>query len=284
MQFFKDIRYIIFTLLVLACAGIWSFALAEAPQEGKGYLTVAVLDVGQGDGIYIESPTGIQLLVDAGPGGKILESLPRVMPLLDRSLDAVVATHPDADHIGGLVDLLPRYEVAAYIEPGIVKDTATARTVLELVKEEGAKHVIARRGMTIELGGGVLLEVLYPDHDVASIGSSKANEGAIVMKLSYGETCAMFMADVSSVIESKFTDIDCDVLKVGHHGSRFSTSDSFVAAVSPAIALISVGKNNYGHPTPQALGVLQKYGASILRTDQNGTVLCTSDGSVFRCK
>lgn len=285
MQFFKDIRYIVLGLLVLACAGIWSFALADTPQEGKGYVTLAVLDVGQGDGIYIESPTGVQILVDAGPGGKILESLPGVMPLMDRALDAVVATHPDADHVGGLVDLLPRYEVAVYIEPGIIKDTATAKKVLALVEGEGAQHVIARRGMTLELGGGAMLEVLYPDRDVTNIGSDEANEGAIVMKLTYGETCALLMSDVSSVIEGSLQGtLNCDVLKVGHHGSRFSTSDPFVAKVTPAAAIISVGKNNYGHPTPQTLSTLQKYGAEIMRTDQSGTVLCTSNGAEFRCK
>lgn len=271
-------------LLAAACAGIWSVALAQDPW-GKGYLTLAALDVGQGDAIYLESPTGIQVLVDAGPGSAVLASLAAVMPLGDRSLDAVVATHPDADHVGGLVDLLPRYAVAAYIEPGIAKDTATAKKVLQLVEEEGSERVVARAGMTMELGGGAQLEVLHPDRDVTYIGSSKANEGAIVMRLTYGESCALLMSDVSAQIEGRLTSIThCELLKVGHHGSRFSTSDAFVQAVSPDIAVISVGKNSYGHPTPQALSTLHKYGADVLRTDEKGTVLCMSDGASFVCE
>ncbi len=285
MHIFRDIRYIALSLLMLACVGIWSFALAESPTEGKGYLTFAVLDVGQGDALYIEGPTGLQVLVDGGAGSKVIGALPEVMSFADRSLDAVIGTHPDADHIGGFVEVFPRYEVATYIEPGIFKDTATAKKVLALVREEGAKHVIARSGMTIDLDGGAMLEVLYPDHDVTNIGSSKANEGSIVMRLSYGNTCALLMADVSSVIENRLEDdIDCEVLKVGHHGSRFSTSNSFVQKVSPEVAIISVGKNNYGHPTEQVLSVLDTYGVEIFRTDQHGTVRCISDKIQFTCE
>lgn len=284
MHIFRDIRYIAIGLLILACVGVWSFALAESPTEGKGYLTLAVLDVGQGDALYIEGPTGLQILVDGGVGSRVIGALPEVMSFADRTLDAVIGTHPDADHVGGFVEVFPRYEVATYIEPGIFKDTATAKKVLSLVQEEGAKHLIARKGMTIEVGGGAVLEVLYPDRDVTNIGGDKANEGAIVMRLIYGETCALLMADVSASVESRLSgDLNCEVLKVGHHGSRFSTSDSFVKEVSPEVAVISVGKNNYGHPTEQVLSVLNKYGAEILRTDQKGTVFCKSDRFQFTC-
>lgn len=254
---------------------------------GKGYLTLAVLDVGQGDAIYIESPTGIQVLVDAGVGGAVLQSLPAVMGLGDRSLDAVVGTHPDADHIGGFVELLPRYSVGAYIEPGITKDTATAKKVLALVDEHKITKVVARRGMTLDLGGGAVLTVLYPDRDVTNIGSDKANEGGVVMRLTYGSTSALLMADVGAGVEAHLValdDLDSDVLKVGHHGSRFSSSAAFVQEVSPDIAVISVGKNSYGHPTQQALTVLKNVGADVLRTDEQGTVVCTSDTVQFTCE
>ncbi|MCC7500724.1 MBL fold metallo-hydrolase [Candidatus Nomurabacteria bacterium] len=278
-------RYIAVGVLALVCVGIWSVALAEAPTEGKGYLTFAVLDVGQGDALYIEGPTGLQILIDGGAGSAVLRSLPEVMSFADRSLDAVIGTHPDADHIGGFVEVFPRYEVATYIEPGILKDTATAKKVLALVREEGAKHIVARKGMTIDLDGGAVLEVLYPDRDVTYLGGDKANEGGIVMRLTYGETCALLMADVSSAIENKISEnVNCEVLKVGHHGSRFSTSHSFVQKVSPEIALISVGKNSYGHPTEQVLSVLRTYNVEIFRTDQHGTVRCISDKVQFTCE
>lgn len=272
--------------LFLFTCGVWSVALAERPV-GKGHLTFAVLEVGQGDALFIESPTGIQVLVDAGPGSAVLQSLPRVMGLTDRSLDAVVATHPDADHIGGFVELLGRYSVGAFVEPGIVKDTATAKKVSALVSEHNIERVVARAGMVMELGAGAMLEVLYPNRDVTNIGSNKANEGAVVLRLTYGTTCALLMADVSAAVERQLAaqyDLGCDILKVGHHGSRFSSADSFVQEVAPAVAIISVGKNSYGHPTSQALSVLEKYNAEILRTDQKGTVLCKSDGAEYFCE
>lgn len=271
--------------LFLFCCGVWSVALAQAPV-GKGYLTFAALDIGQGDALYIESPTGVQVLVDSGPGSALLRALPEVMPALDRSLDAVVATHPDADHIGGFVELLQRYEVGAFVEPGMYKDTATAKKLSKEVDDQKIPRVIARRGMTMDLGGGAVLEVLYPDRDVSNIGGDKANEGGIVMRLTYGESTVLMMADVGAGVEAHLLplgDLESDIVKVGHHGSRFSSSDAFIQEVSPDVAVISVGKNSYGHPTPQTLSVLKKYGADILRTDQNGTIRCTSDGAAFRC-
>jgi len=280
--------YIVGALFVL-CASVWSFAYAEAPHA-PGTLTFAVLDVGQGDALYIDSPTGVQVLVDGGPGSALLRALPGVMPYGDRSLNAVVATHPDADHIGGLLDLLERYEVEAFISPGITKDTATAQELEERGDQKEIPRIVARRGMVLELGGGAQLRILYPDHDVSRLVSSKTNEGGVVMQLVYGQTEALLMADVGHGVEAHLLQTDgemleSDILKVGHHGSKNSTGAAFVRAVSPAVAIISVGANNtYGHPTAEALGVLGRAGADILRTDQGGTVVCSSDGQRFSCE
>ncbi len=274
--------------LALVCAGVWGVVYAETPSA-SGVLTFAVLDVGQGDALYIESPTGVQLLIDGGPGDALLQALPAVMPALDRTIDAVIATHPDADHIGGFAELLERYEVGAFIEPGIPKETATAKKLQAAVDEKKIPRIIARRGMSLDLGGGARLDVLYPDRDVSFLPADKVNEGGIVARLVYGESEVLLMADVGAGVEARLVqldgeNLDSDMLKVGHHGSRFSTSKAFVAAVSPEVALISVGaKNTYGHPTPQALGVLQNAGAEILRTDEKGTIRCVSSGAEFVC-
>lgn len=270
--------------LVLVCAGIWSAVYAHTPGA-PGVLTVAVLDVGQGDSIYIESPTGVQVLIDGGPGSAVLEALPEVLPLMDHSLDAIIATHPDADHISGLIDIVKRYEVGVYLYPGISKDTATAQALERAVDKKNITRVLARRGMTLELGGGAVLRILYPEKDVSYVPSDKANEGGVVAQLIFGESEILFMADVGSGVEARLVEIDealeSEVLKVGHHGSRFSSSASFVRVVSPEVAVISVGKNSYGHPTPQALSVLETVGAEILRTDQEGTILLQSAGKNF---
>lgn len=288
--FFFSKRAPLYVALALAalCTGVWSVVYAETPRH-PGVLVVAVLDVGQGDAIYIESPTGVQLLLDSGPDDSVLRVLPDVMPRLDRSLDAIVATHPDADHIGGFKKLLERYDVGAYIYPNIPKDTAVARALEEQVDAQDIPRVVARRGMTLELGDGAVLTVLYPERDVSHLGGDKANEGGVVARLVYGEFEALFTADVGGGVEARLLQLDAegldsDFLKVGHHGSKYSSTPTFVAAVSPEVAAISVGKNSYGHPTAQALAELGRVGAEILRTDEKGTIRCVSDGASFSCK
>lgn len=275
--------YVILAALALLCLGIWSAASAETP---KRQLTVAVLDVGQGDSLYIESPTGVQLIIDGGPDGSLLHELADIMPYADRSLDAVIETHPDADHIAGLVDIVSRYSVGVFIEPGIPKDTVTARTLNEEIDEAGIPRVLARRGMWVDLGGGARLDILYPDFDTSTLPASKSNEGGIVARLTYASSTMLFMADVSGKVEARLMaldvgQLDSDVLKVGHHGSRTSTLGEFVSAVSPELAVISVGKNSYGHPTPDVLERLAARGVRTLRTDQEGTIILVSDGKGF---
>ena len=158
--------YLVLAALVLISVGIWSAVWAES---APGKLIVAVLDVGQGDSIFIESPTGTQIIIDGGPDDSILRDLPEVMPLSDRSLDAVLATHLDADHITGFVDLLKRYSVGNFIESGLVKSTLTARTLEKEVDSERIPRIIARRGMILDLGGGAELDVLAPDFDVSKL-------------------------------------------------------------------------------------------------------------------
>ena len=284
MQLFRHRSYLVLGVLALATLGIWAATFAEG---ARGVLTVAILDVGQGDSIFIESPTGVQVVVDGGPDSSLLRELPLVMGAFDRSLNAIVETHPDADHIAGFVDLVDRYEVGAFIEPGITKDTLTWAALQKKVAAQEIPHLLARRGMVLQLGGGVNLEVLYPDTDVSTLSPNKANEGGVVMKLTYGEATMLLMADVSSKVETYLVGLDgavldTDLLKVGHHGSRTSTSDMFVKSVTPAAAVISVGgDNSYGHPTSDVLNTLQSNSVPVLRTDEEGTIVFISNGGEF---
>lgn len=277
-------------VLAVVCIAIW-VAVYAGQSKHSGALTFAVLNIGQGDGLFIEGPTGIQVLVDAGPNtGGVLRELPKVMAFGDRTLDAVVETHPDADHMGGFVDVLERYKVSAFITPGIIKHNTVTDA---LDREVDAQHIpiyIARRGVVLDLGGGAELDILYPDQDVTNFGD-KTNDGAIVAHLVYGKISVMLTADAPFSTEahliqiSTSTDLISDLLKVGHHGSKFSTSDAFIAAVHPQVALISVGAHNtYGHPTQETLGRLSAAGVPVMRTDQRGTIICTSNALVFSCK
>ena len=284
VRYFKPHLRHLFSLFLGALAAyvvvVWVLVYAEAP---RGVLTVAVLDVGQGDAIYIESPTGVQVVVDGGPGSALLRQLPTVMPFFDRSLDALIETHPDLDHIGGFVDVVGRYSVGAFVEPGIPKDTESATVLEQEITDNNIPRYIARRGMTLDLGGGAYIEVLYPDRDVSRLNQNIANEGCVVMRLVYREVSMLLTCDMSAEMEGRVLELEgdelaSDILKVAHHGSKYSSSDAFVAAVSPAFAAISVGVNTYGHPAQPTLDTLAAHGVQVLRTDQEGTIVFTSDG------
>jgi competence protein ComEC len=229
-------------------------------------------------------------LIDGGPDSSVLRELPEVMGPIDRSLDAVIATHPDADHIGGLVDVLKRYEVGVFIEPGAPKDSAIYRALKNEVEENKIPRRLGRRGMVLDLGGGALLEILYPYKDVSTLPSDKANEGGIVARLRLGEASALLLADIPKFVEYEVVQLEgekleSDVLKVAHHGSKTSTSELLLQAAQPKLAIISVGeKNRYGHPASEVLNRLAAFGIPLLRTDEKGTVRCFSNGADFSCR
>ena len=267
--------------LAVCCTTVWLLVVAATPS---GVLTVAVLDVGQGDAIYIESPAGGQLLIDAGPDDSLLRQLPKVIPLLDRSIDAVLETHPHADHVAGFVSLFKRYQVGAFIEPGMSYDTNVVRTVEQEITNENIPRYIARRGMSIDLGGGAVLEILYPDGDVSHVREAKVHDGNVVARLAYGETSVLLMGDATKEVETHLMQLDSvslssTVLKVGHHGSRTSTGEAFAALVHPQFAAISVAANNKYHlPNQEPIDSLESDGAEVLRTDEVGTIVFRSDG------
>ncbi|MSU56156.1 MAG: MBL fold metallo-hydrolase [Candidatus Taylorbacteria bacterium] len=281
----KYLHWYILGLLFVITLLIWYAALAE---DRVGKLTVAFLNIGQGDAIFIESPTGTQMLIDGGPGPIVLRELGKVMPFYDRTIDALMVSNPDKDHMGGFLDVLDAFKVSSVIEPGTVGASAEYRTLEAKVADEHAKRIIAVRGEKIELGGGVYFEVLFPDRD--DISGMTTNEGSIMGRLVYGNTSIMFTGDAPQNIESFLDSLDgkrlrSDVLKVGHHGSRTSTSPEFVGYVSPVYAVISDGKgNSYGHPHQETLDTLNQFGVEVLRTDLQGMVVMESDGETISVK
>lgn len=280
--------YICLAILAVISLSIW-LRIISAPRAGE--LTVAVLNIGQGDSIYIKSPTGTEVLIDAGPDSSVLRELAEVMAYGDRTIDAVIATHQDADHIGGFVDLIPRYTIKNFIEPGIPKSTATAQRMEEEVDGAHIPREKAFRGMWLDLGGGARLDILFPDFDVKTLDDNSGNEGCVVAHLVYKNTSALFTCDAPQDVEdhlvaiSTSTDLKSDLLKVGHHGSKYSSSNEWLDAVAPTFAAISVGAHNkYGHPTQEALSRLTSHQIKTYRTDQLGTVMFVSDGNSFSLK
>jgi competence protein ComEC len=271
-------RLLLLIILLLADVTVWT---AVSAYDNDGVLKVTFLDVGQGDAVLIQAYNGNQLLIDGGKAGTLLPVLAEALPFFDRSIDVVLATHPDADHIGGLPALLRRYRVSAFADPGAKSGKALESELEEAVRAEGAKRLLARRGLRVWLANDVVFEIHYPDRDPSGL---ETNEASVIGKLIYGETSFLLTGDAPTRAEEQIVwqdgeRLDVDVLKVGHHGSKTSTSEDLLKVATPAYAVISVGsKNTYGHPTPLVLGRLAAAGATILRTDQMGSIVMESDG------
>lgn len=269
--------YAILALLFLALC-IWYAAIRE---DRRGLLTVSFLNIGQGDAIFIDAPSGRQALIDGGPGGIVLRELSKVIPWYDRTIDVVIPTHPDADHIGGLVDVLPRYKIGMIVHSDVEGDTATAKALVEAQAREGAQQIVARRGQIIDLGGGAYLEILSPDRSVQNV---ETNTGCVVARLVYGKTSFMLSCDAPKEIENYLVrldgaDLHSDVLKAGHHGSKNSSSELFVGFVNPAYGIFSRGCNNkYGHPAPEIVALFERFGIPTSDTCKDGTITFVSDG------
>ncbi len=284
-KIFLSLIGILFLLNVLS----WKefFALNE-----PHYLKVDVLDVGQGDSIFIETPSMRHILIDGGPDSAVLGKLAKLLPFWDKSLDVVILTHPDADHIIGLLDVLQKYKVSYILWTGMVRDGGNYKkwiSLLEKQKEQGSKIIIAKLNQQIK-SGNVIINTLHPFEDLTGKFFGKQdNDTGIVSHLFYGKNTFLFTADISSKAEQEMIgakiNLASDVLKVPHHGSKYSSSEEFLKAVNPKIAIISVGKKNpYGHPTKEVLQRLEKFGIKVLRTDQNGDVEIVSDGSNIKIK
>jgi competence protein ComEC len=274
----SNIKIFFLFLLILTNGMIFYTVFAE---KRNNLLKVSFLDIGQGDAIFIESPTGNQFLIDAGPGKSILNALGRVMPIYDKTIDVVLATHPDADHIGGIPEILKNYTVGEYMYNGAVGTTGVFRELDSEISKQNIKKQVARSGEIIDLGGGAYLKILYPHSD--PVGKD-TNEYSIVAKLYYGNSTFLFTGDAPTDVENYLAknigkELDSDVLKVAHHGSKNSLSDQFISAVSPEYSIISAGVDNrYGHPHKEIIESLNNIKTNILGTYDLGDVYFVSDG------
>jgi competence protein ComEC len=274
--------YVLIFFVLLSIVG-WSVVLTEQ----KGVLTFSVLDIGQGDALFIESPTGTQVIVDGGPDKNLMKEISGVLPWYDRHIDMIVVTNPDLDHYSGFIPLLDKYSVDVDLEPGTTNKYEAYGQLEQKLADKGVPKVLARRGQVIDLGGGAYLKILFPDRDVSGLSS---NDGSIVMQLVYGETSVMLQGDSTANIEHYLVGQDGDelkstILKAGHHGSKTSSTMEYVAMVSPKWTVISSGKNNsYGHPNKETLATLKALDIPALDTCVMGRITFTSDGKEFTLK
>ncbi len=270
-------------VLALLAVVTW-LALAGLPD---GKLHVYFLDVGQGDAILVVAPDGRQILVDGGPSPTaLLNEIGAVLPFWDRSLDLVVLTHPDADHMTGLAALPQRYRIGQVLDVPQSDLAPDAEPWLEGLRSAAVPRRYAQRGSSFAVGD-LLVTVLHPGSEPLTGTASDDNNNAVVLRLDIGRISLLLTGDTGREAEEALiaagAPLRADVLKVSHHGGNSATSEAFLAAVSPRLAIISVGAgNNFGHPHPAVLERLT--GVEVLRTDLNGRIEVVSDGETMWVK
>jgi len=276
-----SMKWLVLPLLVVAIL-VWSVVLTMPDDK----LHVSFLNVGQGDAILIQTPNGQNILIDGGPDPqKINLELSKKLPFWDRTIDLVVCTQPQADHITGLVEVLQRYKVKQVLEPGVSYNSSIYQEWCNLVEEKQIKRDIAQAGQEIDLGNGIKMEVLNPPATLFKGTSADVDNNGVVLKLSWGEASFLFTADIREEAEFELigqrANLKSTALKVSHHGSKTSTTSQFLGAVDPEVAVICVGADNpFGHPNPEVLERLtDRLGEdNVYRTDEDSTIEFITDG------
>lgn len=280
----KNWMFIFGALLVILV--LLFFCIRSLPD---GKLHVFVLDVGQGDSILIQLPTGERILVDGGPDDKVIQRLSEVMPFYERNIDVILLTHPHADHVNGLNDLLKRYHVMQVIITGVDYKYPGYTEFLNLISREGAQVIFAGAlGLDYKIGTAIL-DMLYPIESFQGRLFNNYNNGSIVFRLLYGQRKFFFGGDMELEEEKNLMavpgrlgqglDLRADFYKVGHHGSRTSSSETLLDLIKPEYAAISCGiDNTFKHPHPETIQHLQARRVTIFRTDLDGTIEAVSDG------
>ncbi|MGE4284162.1 MAG: ComEC/Rec2 family competence protein, partial [Clostridia bacterium] len=252
---------------------------SPSPASPTGPLKVHFINVGQGDAILIKTPHGKNMVIDAGDNKYANEVVNYIKNEKVKKIDIVVGSHPHADHIGSLDEIINSFEIGKVYLPKASHNTQTFENLLLAIKNKGLKVTTAAAGTNIELDSEVIAEIIAPN----STSYESLNNYSAVIRLMFGDTAFLFSGDAEDISEeeilNKGHNIKADVLKVGHHGSNTSTTSAFLKAVSPSYGIIMVGSDNeYGHPTVETLSRLKGAGVEIFRTDESGTVIAVSDG------
>ncbi len=263
---------------LVVIAGFAAFLLwRECPLLWPGVARVHIFDVGQGSAALIVSAGGKRALIDGGPDARVLEGLHRAMPFLSRRIDLVVLSHPDSDHLTGLLPVLERYDVGAILLSGVAKTSARYDTFLALAARDGIPILIADPLRDIILDTDVLLDIVWPPPP-GRPRPSAANDLSVTVRVISGSASVLLPGDISERAEKLLLTtgqtVDSDVLVLGHHGSRTSTATGFLLAVSPHAAVVSVGaENRYGHPHPSILARLAHFGIALRSTALEGDIV-----------
>lgn len=229
--------------------------------------SVYFIDVGQGDSQLIRF-SDVDILIDGGPiNGKLINQLGSILPYTDRYIDLVIMTHPQEDHFGGLIDVFKRYNVGAFLYNGQKGDSLALADLEKAIMNNSSKVVIMNSGDKIKYKN-LLFETIIDETQ------EDLNERSLVMKMSFNDINFLFTGDIGKKVENNIKNVvdNIDILKVSHHGSKYSSSAQFLNVIKPKISVIEVGKNSYGHPAFETLDKLETINSKILRTDMLGTI------------
>jgi competence protein ComEC len=257
-----------------------SFLTQNNNVNYENKMIIHYIDVGQGDCILIQV-NNKNLLIDSGPSSNRKDLLNYLEKLDIKKLDYIIATHPHEDHIGNMDTIIKRYDIGSFYSPKVITSSTTFENMISALVDKNLKINVLKKGVKgIDLGKNTEIEVFSP---LENISSDNLNDYSPIIKITFFNNSFLFTGDAEISTEdtvlSQNNNLNCDILKVGHHGSSTSTSTDFLISTNPSVAIISVGKNNsYGHPTSETLSLLNSYNIRTIRTDINGTVIAISDG------
>lgn len=268
--------------IALCVANIFFFSSMYTIKNQRAS-SIHFLNVGQGDAELVSLSSHVDILIDGGPeNGMIVSALRNAIGAHDMTIDMIIASHIEADHIGGLIDVVKLYNIGAFVFSGREANTEIWNTLKNELHKKHIPILFVQKDDYIRIGK---TEIKVYSPDIASVTGKISNDSALVLVLRENGISSAFMGDVSEKIETELMDElfpQIDILKIAHHGSKFSSSEQFLRAVKPKIAVIEVGKNSYGHPAPEILRRLASNATRIFRTDVSGniTLKFIADGKI----
>ena len=279
----KNLRII---LAIAALSGLLFLNFISA-NKNSDKLRVSFFNVGQGDSIFIQTADKKDILIDGGPDKTVIKKLGKAMPFWDRTIDLIIITHPHSDHISGLIEVIKRYKIKEIFYTGVSYNSETYAELLRQIEHNKIELIEINKQQELALSENLKLKILFPNENLREKNIENLNNTSMVVKLIYNENSFLFAADAEYEVEQILLEdeigLSADILKVGHQGASDSSSLEFLQKVAPQIAIISVGANNkFGHPSLRVIRRLEKLGAKVFRSDQNGDIKIIADGENYQ--